>query len=230
MSWEDVFGRRKPTNQISMKSLLTLTHIAAAMLTTTVSASPVMFTLEFPGGFDVSINGGPLTASGPITVKGIVDTTTIDLDPGTHYSEFPLISATFTGAGFENRTVTTPLSLTTWDAFYPYQMFAFELRGQPNQGIIGWNGVTASGDFMANINDLSTLVALPYTTSGTSTFWYDALDEKAWTLALGGDTIGANLGYGGPDGTFSISLVPEPTSLALAGLGAAALMVFRQRK
>jgi hypothetical protein len=199
--------------------------VVAVLFTNTLFGAPVVFTEQFPSGFAVSINGGPLSPSGPITVKGLVDTTTLDINSGTSFGEFPLISATFSGSGFLNRSVTTPLSLLTFNSFGP-QMFAFQLTGQFNQGIIGWNGSTASGNFMANINDLSTLFTLPYTTTGSSTFWFDSLAPKAWTLALGGDTIGANIGGGGPNGTFTISAVPEPSSLALSTFALISLAVW----
>jgi hypothetical protein len=203
--------------------------VVAVLFTKTLFGATVMFTQQFPGGFNVSINGGPLSPSGPITVRGLVDTTTVDIYPVATLGEFPLISATFSGAGFVDRPVTTPLSLITYNGFGP-EMFAFQLTGQFNEGIIGWNGTTASGNFMADVDDLSTLFPLPYTTTGTSTFWYDALGSKAWTLALGGDTIGANVGGGGPSGTFSISTIPEPSSLAIGTFAFISLAVWGRRR
>jgi hypothetical protein len=81
--------------------------------------------------------------------------------------------------------------------------------------------------------------------SGTITTW--AAAEVAWQTGLtsgGVSGIGTTPALGGSltDGTvfntpnltggtsFNIYFVPEPTSFALAGLGAAALMIFRRRK
>lgn len=213
-----------------MKSLIKFACMCSASITvfmTSAFAGQVMFTEMLPGGFNVSINGQPLTPSGPLLVRGIVETTTLDINPDPGYGEFPLISATFTGAGFVDRTVVTPLSLVTFNV-NGNQRFCFQLEGRFNQGDIGWNGSEPSPNFMGNINDLSTLFALPYTTGGTSTFWYDGLGANTWTLT-GGDTIGANVGNSGPNGTFSITAVPEPSIFALLGLGSAALMIFPRR-
>jgi hypothetical protein len=186
------------------------------------------FTQEFPFGFNVSINNGPLTRSGPLTIIGIVDTTAPDILSDPKYGEFALSSVRLTGAGFVNRVVTTPLSLVTFSLF-PYQYFSFQRLGEFNVGDTGWVGYTQSGPFMSNLNNLGTLGTLPYSTIGSSTFWNDGLGAHAWTLA-GGDTIGANIGSFGPDGTFSITAVPEPSSLLLLCIGAISLCRFCIRK
>jgi hypothetical protein len=203
--------------------------VAQTIFTSFAFAANLVFTQEFPGGFDVSINGGTFTPSGPITVTGILDDTTADIYGGSHHAEYPLSSVTFTGAGFVNRAVATPLSLCIFNTFGP-QNFGFQRLRENNEGIIGWNGSSSSGNFMSNIHNLSTLVALPYTTSGTSTFWWNALKENAWTLDMGGDTIGANLGSSGPAGIFSIGSVPEPSTIALLGMGAFGLLAWAWRR
>ncbi len=189
------------------------------------SAAPIAFTQQFPGGFSVSVNGGPLAPSGPITIVGIVDSATADIDPDIFYGEFPLASVTFSGAGFVNRPVATPLSLSIFST----SNFAFQRLGENNEGITGWNGDTKSGSFIFDVNNLSTLGSLPYTTTGSSTFWYDGLGANLWALALGGDTIGGNIGAGGPNGTFSINNIPEPASAFLAIAAASILAPHRRR-
>ena len=196
-----------------------------------VRAVPVMFKQVFPGGFDVSINNGPLTPSGPLTIVGIVDTATADIYANPDFGEFPASSVTLTGAGFVNRAVTSPLSLLTTNInnLNSLQIFAFQRLGEFNEGTTGWNGGTPSGPFMSDVNSLTTLFSLPYTTTGLSTFWYDGLGANVWTLA-GGDTIGANIDADGPDGTFTITAVPEPSTLLLLGIGAISLLGYRKAK
>jgi hypothetical protein len=193
-----------------------------------VRAVPVMFKQEFPGGFNVSINNGPPTPSGPITIVGIVDTATADIYAASNYGEFPLTSVRFTGAGYLNSVINSPLSLLTYNLDGPTTYFGFQRRGEFAEGVTGWNGETLSGPFMSNLNSLATLVSLPYTTTGTSTYWYDGLGANVWTLA-GGDTIGANIPNDGPNGTFSITAVPEPSTLLLLGIGAISLLGYRKR-
>jgi hypothetical protein len=183
-------------------------------------AKPVAFTQDFPGGFNVSINGGPLTPSGPITVTGIVEDTALDIDPDSSKGEFPLTNVVFNGAGFVDRPVTSPLSLLISSR----TEFAFQLRGKYNQGILGWQDFALEPQFVSDVNSLSTLV-LPYSRTGGKTYFYQALGANAWNL--GGDTIGANLGGDGPSGFFSIRNIPEPATLPLSL--AAALLVARRR-
>jgi hypothetical protein len=106
--------------------------------------------------------------------------------------------------------------------------FAFQRIGEFNEGITGWNGATSAGVFIANVNNLSTLLSLPYITTGSSTFWWDGLNDNRWTLA-GGDTIGGSIGGGGPNGTFSIGFIPEPASVFLAIAAMGLLSNYRHR-
>jgi len=75
---------------------------------------------------------------------------------------------------------------------------------------------------------------------GTITTWTDALAAwQAGTIALGRSALINVASIGGDLNTppnmvglqsFNIYLVPEPTTMALAGLGAAALLIFRRRR
>lgn len=208
------------------RSVLAVVLVASIAFSARSFAVPLIFTEVFPGGFDVSINGGPLGPSGPITIVGIVDSGTADIFSDPSFGEFPLTSLTFTGAGYVNRPVTNPMSLST---FAGGSNFCFQRLGEFNEGDTGWNGNTPSGPFMNDVNNLSTLVPLPYGTFGESTFWYNGLTTNLWTLA-GGDTIGADLGAGGPDGKFSIIAIPEPSSMLLAFVASSGVISYRRRK
>lgn len=220
----------EPPQLSGQMKIISLQIFALITVSTTIFALrafavPVEFTQHFPDGFDVSINDGPFSASGPITVTGVVDDSTPDIDPSLSRGEFPLDSVTFTGAGFVDKTVSTPLSLLISSSHR--EIFAFQLVGQFNEGIMGWDDLTPPGTIITNPNDLSSLTTLPFTQFGTGTFWHQALGGNAWDL--GGDTIGAKLGGGGPTGIFSINYVPEPSTSALA-LTSILLFAHRRRR
>ena len=215
---------QRSTGPVLIAALLSVVAATEAI------AIPVQFMMHLPGGFDLSVNGGPLTSSGPILVKGVVDTATPDLDPSAHYGEFSLQSVTFAGAGFAEQAVITPLSLVVFSADGVSTNFAFARTGVFNTAAMGWNQVGSNpAPFMTDTDDLSSLINLPYSTDGGSTFFTHGLGEDAWVLASG-DTVGASLGSRGPTGTFSIAVIPEPTTavLLLVGLiGAAGLRRYK---
>jgi len=205
-----------------------LALLAVLLSPMAANAVPIVFTQEFGGGFDVSINGGTAIASGPITITGVLDDSAIDIDGSAFFGEFALTSVTFTGAGFVDELVTSALSVLV----FGNDRFGFQLVGQFNEGITGWNGTSIAGDFLTDLNDLTTLLSDSYTTVGTSTFWFQGLGGNEWTLDSG-DTIGADIGAGGPDGNFSVNRttsVPEPGTLALFGIGLAGMGLMRRRR
>lgn len=202
--------------------LLVMTAVALLCLPAFAVGGLVEFTAEFPSGLQVSLNGGLYMASGPIKVVGVVDDGSLDIESSVHHGEFPLVgSARFTGAGFVNVPVASPLSLLTFDLFGP-KHFAFQRLGEFNASALGWNELQPFPSFISNVNDLGTLVALPYSTVGKSTFWTNNDNTIGWTLASG-DNIRGNLGVGGPDGVFSIRRIPEPATFGLSIIGMAVL-------
>src|SRR5262245_4425773 len=136
-------------------SIIAMTAFILVAFSTGTFAVPIEFTQQFPGGFNVSINNGPLAASGPIKITGVLESTTADIDSETSRGEFPLTSVTFNGAGFVNRHVSTPLSLLIFST----SNFAFQRLGEFNEGVTGWNGETSAGNFITDANNLSTLVS-----------------------------------------------------------------------
>ena len=220
-----------------MKRILALlcTLVAVSAFAYTAEAELFEFSQEFPSGFEVSINGGGPTASGPISVVGLVDDSSVDQSGDINQGEFTLFNVRLSGAGFVNEPVVTPLNLLT---FSDGRNFAFQVAGLFNQGIVGWNGASNSGNFMTDVNDLNSLVSLPYTTTGTSSFWLDLSGNvaiglgtfgNAWLLESG-DTIGGDIGANGPDGTFGIRAVPEPSNAVLVLTGLCGFVVRRRRR
>jgi len=101
--------------------------------------------------------------------------------------------------------------------------------------IVGWsaagNGTTWNPDWLLPGN-----VVIPGMGSfqGTPTGWFGVSGIAPAGVAGGGPQALPNLNvFGGAQGLqagFNLVPVPEPTSMALAGLGAAALLIFRRRK
>jgi hypothetical protein len=207
--------------RIILATIALITFISTASFAISVGTT-LEVRMEFPGGFDVSINGGPLTPSGPITVVGLLEANTPDAHGSASRGEYPLSSVTFTGAGFVNRPIVTPLNFVAFSRFE----FEFEKRGIDHASQLGWQDFNTTQPYIADVNDLSTLVPLPYVRHGMKTFWYQALGANAWNL--GGDTIGANLGGNGPAGIFTIS-IPEPSAKLLIITGLPFLSARRQR-
>lgn len=199
--------------------------ILSAVWSAPAFATQLLFMQEMPSGFGVRINGGPELPSGPITIRGIVDDTTTDISSDSEFGEFPLIEVTFSGAGYVDEKVITPLSLLTWETG-DWQHFAFQRLGDFNHGTAGWNGMPLSGPFMTDINDLSSIISVPYTTSASSPFW-SAWGLAAWTLESG-DTIGANEAYSALFANFSIRAVPEPGAAVLAAIALIGVISFRR--
>jgi hypothetical protein len=108
---------------------------------------------------------------------------------------------------------------------------AFQLTGNSLSGGGGYinagSGAYPSGGVWSPANDLSvTTYAMSFT--GTQLGW--SADPNNWfQLIFIGNSSGTD-GLAFYIDDLTITPVPEPTSLALAGLGAAALLIFRRRK
>jgi len=113
------------------------------------------------------------------------------------------------------------------------------------QGTIGLNGNTADPGFAI---PSSALVTIPGYASGDISFEFLAFNGSSYgtssirghsaavtysSIATGTSPAAAfkdSLNVGGFPGAFYVVAVPEPTTLAVVGLGAAGLMFFRRRK
>lgn len=90
--------------------------------------------------------------------------------------------------------------------------------------IAGWSANIAGADWLSVSNQIATGTAPGSGYYGSSAAGYaSSLDAPAPPRALFGATAGLIQG-------FTLNQVPEPSTFALVGLGAAALLAFRRRK
>ena len=173
---------------------------------------------DFPSGFPLSLNGAPDAPSGPLTFRVLVDSASPDLNPGADRGRFTPDAVTLTapqlGYLHEPMVAPTPLYIDTF--FGGFTIIGFNFNPD-----IGWNLGPAPSDLMADLNDLGTFVSLPVNVTTSGTFFIRPIG------LANGDTLVGSTGGLGPDGRFSVRLVPEPAALTLAAIG---LMASRRRR
>jgi len=145
-----------------------------------------------------------------------------DLYVGTSSSSLSLISSTSFGAApgsFSTMSVQVPAIPGGTSVFVVAQVrdsaHAAEATWTPGfqgQGL-GWYGASQEFTFVL----------------GTSSISYPAMWSTAGNWAAGTFPLDSSAGAGAL-GAIGVAAVPEPTTFALAGLGAAAMLIFRRRK
>lgn len=119
-----------------------------------------------------------------------------------------------------------------------YQEFTGSLAGQTVTftGNVLANSLTPAHTSVAFIKDFapdysSSIATTVPLTPGIFNFSLATINDPARHVQFGFETIGVDVWVTdvGPFGSVQITAVPEPTTLALAGLGAAALLIRRRR-
>ena len=103
------------------------------------------------------------------------------------------------------------------------------LFGQTDANGNGWTSVAFIKDFVPDFSSfVSTTVAL---TPGVFSITLNTINDPARHVQYGFETIGPDVWITdvGQYGNIQVTAVPEPTTLALAGIGAA-MLAFRRRK
>jgi hypothetical protein len=143
-------------------------------------------------------------------------------NPGTYY--FALLTAPFGSSTFSFANV-----------YGTNQSAAGRFTGGTGVAIAGWGaGVTMDYKIAGWSKDLGATFNASWLTAPPATGFFGL--SGIGTGAAGGSTATGTLpnfnlfGGSGLQAGFSLVSVPEPTSMALAGLGAAALLIFRRRK
>jgi len=110
--------------------------------------------------------------------------------------------------------------------------------GTADFAIVGWSAnigsdwATAAGGFHGYSASGTWTISNPNMPGGSSNVWY-GVSAVASDIVLGPLGASYNSVFGAaaiPGITLQSVAVPEPTTIALAGLGAAALVIFRRRK
>jgi len=164
-------------------------------------------------GADAALAGQGATATTP---SGI--TLVVDLFGGTSAASLTLQKTTTFSAVPGKWTLANVLSTIPGGA---QGFFQVQVRDQ----------AFATATEAMNGNSYAGFSAIFNTTTGASLAYNSIVNHNAPASSTWGDG-GFNMDQYGPGsrGVMSVGIVPEPTSMALAGLGAAALMIFRRRK
>jgi len=225
-----------------MKKLLITTLMVGALVGSVFAQGTVSLPLGSTYKADYSPNGVTITAV-PVGNPAQVSTYG-NLNIQVYYA------ANNTAAPFGSAFSTASLMPSAWS----------ESSTSPIQQILGLAGITPSTTFtLPNATGGANAEVMVVGWTGTYTDWDDAYNAwKAspttvllgWTgEALSGGALAWSNGTGAPNAsppTFPVALttgatgynglvltttiVPEPSTFALAGLGAAALLIFRRRK
>lgn len=165
---------------------------------------------------------GSATASSGLTAAG--DVLKVDLFYGTASDSLSLLKTTTVSGntGTPGTFASTPITGLTSGGLYYFQVQVYDSTLASSYALAkGMTGAYygASMIFTANASTSITATSIVNHNSPANSTWANGTFQVSGSLpgALGAIPL-------------EVNAVPEPTSLALAGLGAAAMLIFRRRK
>jgi len=205
------------------KTLLTLTLVVASVAAfaqgkvTFGNDSNHYFVLGKTLAADAAIGGGVASTAGN-TVSGTVGAIPVSPLP----SGVTLVAALYAGTSSGNLTLATSylLNAANWSQAGKPKAYGIQLAGVPG-GALAYLRVDVYDSAYAN-GLAAKSAGSYYGTSTEFTMTPGASISYPSIYAAGGTTWAA--------GNLVIDAVPEPSTFALAGLGAAAMLIFRRRK
>jgi hypothetical protein len=195
-----------------MKKLLTLTLLLGATaasfaqgVISWANTSSTLITLQGVGSLPVRVDAGTTYSFGLFLAPvGTAAPTGVNDPNWQNVVAYALNSTAAAGAG----RMLNPGNATNTAGFGPGTSVNFIVRAWQSSGGSDWTAAQAQG-------------LLAYGSSGLG------------TLIVGGGAFPTPSAFGvatGQIGGFTVVPVPEPTSMVLAGIGAASLLLFRRRK
>jgi hypothetical protein len=176
----------------------------------------------------LSVDGGPITASGPLTFRIGLDNTTPDLTPGDPiqglFASTSAVLLTAPTLGFANDAIVLPSPLFVRTINPPKELGGVSVGpsgGPSGQPVFGWNGGPPPPAFMFDVNNLTTL-PLPTVLAVSGTFFCGGPMTLASGHSLSAPIPDFPPGCGSSSpGTFSATAaaVPDATSLLLLSAG-----------
>jgi hypothetical protein len=177
----------------------------------------VYFTTDASG---LAAGDAALAGRGPGGGRNPADGTLLaDLYSGTSIGTMALVkSTTFTNSPAEGRWVSSAVTLPTSGGVTTF--FQIQIHDSRETTAAGSQG---AGHYFGSS---PVFTAVPGSVTPVNLYAHSSPVNSTWPDG----TFGMDQTAAGSKGAIELRVIPEPTTFALAGLGAAALMIFRRRK